>query len=87
MKTITTVTRQFEVGDLFIFTGKPVSGDAYTKGDFLLIKEVTCRGIKFTTADSIAGERYELDEGDNAYLCRELDAGALEYQGNVKVGA
>lgn len=32
MKTVTTVTRQFEVGDLFIFVGEPVSGDAYTKG-------------------------------------------------------
>lgn len=87
MKTTITTTRTFEVGDMFIFTGTPVCGDAYKQGGFLLIKarRVGTDGFHFISSETITGECSGAT-GDAAYLCRELDAGVLEYQGNVKVG-
>ncbi|UOW66242.1 hypothetical protein vBAspABolek_17 [Aeromonas phage vB_AspA_Bolek] len=86
MKTTTITTRTFEIGDMFIFTGAPVSGDAYTQGDFLLIQGRHGHyDFRFTTSKTITG-KCKGASGDAAYLSRELDAGVLEYQGNVKVG-
>jgi hypothetical protein len=83
-KVITIVERTFEVGDLFIFEGTPVSGDAYAKGDFLLIKSID-GGIKFTTTETVAGT-CAAASGDDEYLNLELGAGGLVYQGNIYKG-
>lgn len=85
MKIETITKRTFQVGDLFFFTGKPVSGDAYTVGDFLLIWRVSSQGIKFTTAGTLSGACRSAT-GDADYINREMDAGVLEYQGNVLLG-
>lgn len=85
MKTETITKRTFQVGDLFFFTGKPVSGGAYTVGDFLLIQRIPPRGIKFTTAETLSGACHSAT-GDADYINREMDAGVLEYQGNVLLG-
>ena len=85
MKTSTKVVRTFEVGDMFIFKDEPVSGDAFGKGDFLLIEQANYTGFRFVTSRTVTGA-CKVALGDSTYLSRELDAGVLEYQGNVKVG-
>lgn len=78
----TVIKRTFEVGDLFIFTGKPLSGSAYTKGDFLLIKAFKHLGHIYHTKRLITGE-CQSARGSDDYLNREMDAGVLSYMGKV----
>lgn len=85
MKTTTTITRTFEIGDMVIFTGVPVLGDAYKRGDFLLIEERDPALFQFNTGSVVAGSTASAG-GSADWLSSELDAGVLEYQGNVKVG-
>lgn len=85
MKTTTTITRTFEIGDMFIFTGAPVVGDILQQGDFLLIEERHHGLFQFNTGGVVTGSAISAG-GTADWLSSELDAGVLEYQGNVKVG-
>lgn len=85
MKTTTTITRTFEVGDMFIFVEPPKVRGVLIKGDFLLITHKTHAGFRFTTGKTVTGQCGRCS-GSHSWLSSELDAGALEYQGNVKVG-
>lgn len=85
MITTTETLRTFEVGDLFFFTDKPASGGIYEQGDFLLITHINPYLIKFTTRYLLNGTCHGAG-GDSNYLNQELDAGVLEYQGNILLG-
>lgn len=82
MKIETIITRELEVGDLFIFIGEPRACSIYTTGDFLLLTAHTTSGFTCTTGRTFTGG--SLGTGVSCgYLNRELDAGTLKYYGNV----